>query len=127
MKDVLYNLKFDYYFYRKNLHLFRSKPTNKENNTNFRKNKNDLSADEIKNIEKLLLIVSKRYNLDTIIFVCHPDINDQLVELLSENKLTYLKLEEPVNKIWKLKGDGHWNCYGHYYMAQQAANFLNNI
>ena len=109
------------------MHLFRPKSTNNENNADFRKDKNDISVNEIKSIERLLSIVSKRYNLNTIIFVCHPNVNNQLIELLSKNKLNYFKLKEPVNKTWKLKGDGHWNCYGHYYMAQQVADFLNKI
>jgi len=120
LKDLIYNFKFLYYVYRKNMKLAISK-NQRANNSNLYKN--SLAPNEEANIEKLLDFISKNYKLNKIVFVCHPDLNVEILRILKNKNIQTISLKLPNNDEWKLK-DGHWSCYGHKYMSQQVRAFI---
>ena len=124
LKDLLYNFKFPYYLYRKNLHLFQDK--NKKTKIDILKQV-ELSKENLILISKLLAFIKNSYKTNNVVFVLHPNVEDEIYEVSLESGIKTFRLEVPVNKDYKTKNHGHWNCYGHKEIARQVSSFLDSL
>ena len=126
LKDLLYNFKFFYYLYRKNLDLFQvnNKPL-KKNSGNLKEDR--ISKENLKLISRLLLFLKNNYETKNVVFILHPNTIDEIYEISLESGFKVFRLKEPPNKDYQKKNFGHWNCYGNEEMAKQVSHFLETL
>lgn len=117
LKKILYNVKVLYFAYLK-YPVFVAKQNKGETAENFDKSL----------YNQLIKYSSENYNLSNLIFVVHPEMNDQIVELLEEYDFKIIRLNSDKDKSWKIgPHDSHWSCYGHSQVAIQVAFKLNEF
>ena len=126
-KRILYNFKFAYYLYRKNLHifqknnllnLFKIKQTNKK-----RALDKAFSSEELGNIDKLLDYIKNNYKTENTAFVFSDRNSRQIFDLAISKGFKAMRFDSG-NNDWTLKNDTHWSCYGHHEAARQVNHFL---
>lgn len=130
-KNVLYNFKFAYYLYRKNLHIFNrrislfsslfkiSKPKKRGFKENFKK-------EDIEDISILLDFVKKNYQTDNVVMIFNDRNSKQIYNLVKSKGFQTLRFDSQ-NDDWTLEGDSHWSCYGHHQAAKQVSAFLDEL
>lgn len=130
LKDIIYNFKFIYYLYRKNIQLFNRLNGGKElseSNKIINRNASELSSENLTQISDLLDFIIQNYNCSNVVFVFHPDSNKDLINLSRSKGFITLELIKDKNVNWKTKNDGHWNCLAHQEIAKQVSLFINKI
>ena len=125
-KDLLYNFKFFYYLYRKNLDLFQGDNVPLKKNS-VKLKKDNLSRENIQMVSKLLLFLRENYETKNIVFILHPNTEDEIYKISLVHGFKVFRLKEPSDKNYQTKNHGHWNCYGNEEMAKQVSQFLENI
>ncbi|MDY0289152.1 MAG: hypothetical protein RBR15_10045 [Sphaerochaeta sp.] len=121
LKKILYNIKTLYYLYQK-YPVFVAKQNKAEDND---KSKTSISYD--KYIPILFDYIADNYDLNTIIFVFHPGINQDIIRLAEGHGIEYIELQtnEEETQLWRMSDvDGHWSCYGHAQVSAQVAKML---
>lgn len=130
LKDIIYNFKFIYYLYRKNIHLFNELNGGKklsDKNKNIAKNALDISHEDLIQIGDLLSFIIQNYNSGNVLFVFHPNSNKELINLTRKKGFKVFEIKKEKNVNWKTKKDGHWNCQAHKQIANQVSLFLETI
>ncbi|MDC1462615.1 hypothetical protein N8382_08905 [Polaribacter sp.] len=113
-KKILYNVKVLYFTYLK-YPVFVEKQNKGETVVSFDKSLYD----------QLIKYCSENYDLSNLIFVMHPEMNDQIIELVQEYGFKIISLNSNNDKSWKVgPHDSHWSCYGHSQVASQIASKL---
>lgn len=122
LKKILYNVKTLYYLYKK-YPIFVAEQ-------NKAVNPNEESADTIsheKYIQKLYDYISSNYDLESIVFVFHPGINQDIIQYTEDYGIKYIELqkEQEDDQLWRMSDvDAHWSCYGHSQVSEQVADKL---
>ncbi len=121
LKDLLYNFKFSYYLYRKNLGLFSNLNTKDdlESKDDKYKRGNEFSELDYVNASKLLDFIIKNYRTDNVLFVFHPNSDSGLIQLTEEKGFNVMEIYKDPNENWKTENDGHWNWFAHKKIATQ--------
>ena len=128
LKKIIYRIKTLYYLY-KNFPIFVEKQ-NKATDHNVSdtavsettKSRND----EI--IKKLYRYIVNKYDMNSIVLVFHPGINDSAIKWAHEFGIHYLELVSDVVQSWRIsESDSHWSCYGHTQVSIQVAEFLSTV
>jgi len=128
LKDFIYNFKFIYYLYRKNISVFN--PTTVINGINKNsENKNDLklSNKEYEEVSNLLDLIKINYKCDNVFFVFHPNSSKEIISLTRKKGFRSMEIVKNENENWKTKNHGHWNCFGHHEVAKQVSIFLDEL
>jgi hypothetical protein len=119
-KDFIYNFKFPYYLYRKNIDLFQGKRF-KRKNADVLKRVRSINYTETR---KLLDFINKNYITSNVIFIFHPNSDSTLIEVCRESGIRCFELKQEKNEKWSTREDGHWSCYGHRKVADQVSTVL---
>jgi hypothetical protein len=96
-------------------------PVNIENNQTDNKLKEDLD-----NVDQLLLFIKSNYHTNNVVFVLHPEVGDEYLDLLKKHELKYFRIEKNIQN-WAIKNDIHWTCDAHEEIAKQVTSYLENI
>ena len=122
IKNILYNFKFAYYLYRKNLHVFdiRKRFMKPKSNVNL---KAVSSNNKLEKTSILLDFINRNYRTDNVVLIFNDVNNDQIYKLVKSKGIQAFRLDSQNDK-WTLNGDAHWSCYGHYEAAKQVSSFL---
>ena len=123
MKFFLYNVKLLYYLYLKYPILVDNQNKGEVNQVaRVSKNSNDILYN------KLFAYCSTNYRLNNLVFVFHPNIDDEIVALANRYGIKTIQLDSHGDKTWRLGShDGHWSCYGHNQVSKQVVNSLKEI
>lgn len=122
LKDFIYNFKFFYYLYRKNIKLFN--PVEVEVNTASDNSKIRLDID-YNELESLTVFIKNNYDTKNVILVFHPNSDPHLIAFLKNADFNVMEIQKPEHENWKTAKDGHWNPEAHKKIAKQIAVFLN--
>ncbi|NRF38339.1 hypothetical protein [Pedobacter foliorum] len=133
VKNILYNIKLMYYLYLQFALVVDKK--NKEDHKNAKENSVVIKPEfDATDVNKLLAYCVKNYDMEKVILVFHPGIEQAIVELTNKYHIKNIILEKGKDqKSWILNvDDGHWSCYGHNQVAKQIGTklpslFANNI
>lgn len=120
-KDFIYNFKFLYYLYRKNLKLINPNVVEINNEIRAQKNNEQFNFKEIKN---LLEFIKINYRTDNVILIFHPNSNRELVSFVKNIGFKVYEIQKPENENWATEKDGHWNCEAHKKIAEQVDSVL---
>jgi len=126
VKDFIYNFKFIYYLYRKNIDLFTSKKMIDDvtDTAEIGRKKDKIFDDEYKEISKLLDFIKETYEWENVLFVFHPNSSMKLIELTKEKGFKVMKIFKNEKENWKTKNHGHWNCEAHENIANQVLAYI---
>lgn len=70
--------------------------------------------------QKLFSYCSKNYDLSKIIFIFHPNTDENIISLAREYGIKTIVLNSKGDKDWGLgEHDGHWSCYGQKQVSKQ--------
>lgn len=105
-KKILYNLKSIYFLYTKGFFNIISQNIISDKQVNF--NDNNLT------IKKFFEIINSKYDLQNVTFVL--DKSNKYINLINTKKVILNNQE----KNWFIKGDLHWNCFGHSEVAKKV-------
>lgn len=119
-KDFIYNFKFLYYLYRKNLKLFNPVEVEK-NEVSDQKKKEQFN---FKEIQILLEFIKDNYRTDNVIFIFHPNSDNELMHYVKNFGFEVYEIQKPENENWATEKDGHWNCEAHKKIAKQVLSVL---
>ena len=116
LKLILYNWKFIYYLYNRNMVRLESQ-NDKKIQTFFK----GLSDDRFQKFKELIFYASKNYDTSNKILIFRPDSSEELVGLVKKFGFRAYKLENDSHLPWSFDYDPHWNCYGHQEAAKQIS------
>jgi len=117
-KDVVYNFKFGYYFYR---NVWLSPSHSAEAKAINSSAEAEVPVDGVK---KLLQFISKKYTLNNKVLIFRPGSDRAVVKLCADAGFkTYLLQGNPL-KWRQSKDDSHWSCQGHEEAAKQVKSII---
>jgi hypothetical protein len=121
-KKILYNIKLLYFLYLK-YPIFVEKQNKGEVLESTKSDNIDASV-----FTDLLDYSSNNYNLNKLIFVFHPNTDEQIVELVDKYGVKTLLLNSSNDKSWEVsKKDKHWSCYGNNQAGKQVSKALKKL
>ncbi|MFD1316109.1 hypothetical protein [Namhaeicola litoreus] len=126
-KDLLYNFKFIYYLYRKNIDLFtprREKEQDENEISETERKKDKVQTSEYEDIAHLLDFIKKNYEWENVLFVFHPNSDKELINLTRHKGFKAMEIIKDEKENWKTENHGHWNCMAHEKIASQITKFL---
>jgi hypothetical protein len=123
IKKILYNVKLLYYLYLR-FPIF----VEKQNKNSFTKNDTTVFDEYENELESLFKYCSNNYDLSKTVFIFHPGINDQIVQLANEYGIHTFKLVHDQDENWGFgKHDGHWSCYGQQEVASRVSQKIKSL
>ena len=114
-KDALREFKFGYYFYRQFV---------LKKNQDAEKDVSGKSVDYTL-ISRFCDYLKANYDLQNVVFVFRPDVDNKFPELCKQHGLRVLELySDDDYKSWSFENDHHWSCVGHEKASKQVSKFL---
>lgn len=126
LKNILYNFKFAYYLYRKNIHIFDNFNTVFGKKKLKRKFSTKYSAIEINRISVLLDFVKNNYRIDNVVLLFNDRNHTQIFDLVKSKGFHAFRFNS-AGDDWTFIDDTHWTCYGHEQAAIQVSEFLDQF
>lgn len=119
LKNFIYNFKYFYYLYRKNIDWFKT-----DKKKEIIKNEQRVIEFDENEMDDIIRFVRRKYDLDNTTFIFHPETNSDLIEYLNKKELKVYHLTKDDKDNWDKREDGHWSCFGHHQVALQVASIL---
>lgn len=81
---------------------------------------------DLAKIKVLLNFVEENYHTEKVVFIFHPNVNDNLIKIVDNYGIKNFKLKRNIDN-WIIKNDIHWTCEAHFEITKQVSLFLDEF